>query len=130
MIGRLLLTAIILLACYAPLSDLPKVTIAPIEVSRGGERTLTMQATAYCNCAICCDTATGITASGAAASEITIAADWDVLPAGIWVQIEGIGRRQVQDRGAGIVGNRLDVWCESHAAAVSFGRRQVEVVVE
>lgn len=89
-----------------------------------------MEATAYCNCAICCDTATGITASGAVASETTAAADWDVLPEGTWIQIEGIGRRQVQDKGAAIEGNRIDIHMDSHEEALNFGRRQVEVVIE
>jgi 3D (Asp-Asp-Asp) domain-containing protein len=126
-----ILAAIILIACWTPLSDLPKVVITPVEVSRGGERPAVMfEATGYCNCAVCCDSETGITASGKVASSETVSADWDVLPEGTWVIIEGIGRRVVQDRGAAIRGNRLDVWFEDHAAALDFGRRQVMVKIE
>lgn len=125
----LLVASILLLCLWTPASDnSPPV----VEVSREAVRPAirVMEATGYCNCAVCCDTETGITASGKQASMETISADWDVLPEGTWVQIEGIGRRQVQDRGAAIVGDRLDIHMNSHAEALSFGRRTVEVVVE
>ena len=89
-----------------------------------------MEATAYCNCAVCCDSETGLTASGVVASGETVSADWSVLPAGTWVDIEGIGRRQVQDKGSAIRGNKLDIWCGDHAAALDYGRRQVMVKIE
>lgn len=65
------------------------------------------EATAYCSCEKCCgawaeNRPDGIvyTASGAVAQEgVTIAADWDVLPPGTVVYIDGLGERVVQDRG-------------------------------
>ena len=51
-----------------------------------------------------------ITASGVKAREgITIAADWDVMPEGTIVEIEGIGYRIVQDTGSAIKGHRIDL---------------------
>lgn len=135
--GSLLIACILLLALCTPASDdlplpTPTVSISPVEVSRGGERPLVMQmeATGYCNCSLCCDSETGITASGEVASGITVSADWNVLPCGTVINIEGIGRRVVQDKGSAIRGNRLDIWFSSHEAALEFGRRTVEVEVE
>ena len=71
----------------------------------------------------------GITATGVQASSRTIAADWNVLPPGTEVHIEGIGYRVVEDRGGGIKGNKLDVWFPSHQEAWEYGRRRVVVRV-
>jgi 3D (Asp-Asp-Asp) domain-containing protein len=134
---RLLLACILLLALYTPASDdkplpIPVVSITPAEVSRGGDRpsVRVFEATGYCNCSLCCDSETGITASGKVTSSETVSADWDVLPEGTAINIEGIGRRVVQDKGSAIRGNRLDIWFSSHEAALEFGRKQVKVVVE
>lgn len=57
-----------------------------------------------------CGTGTGITASGEpVAAGLTVAADQDVFPFGTVLYIEGIGIRVVQDRGADIQGQHLDV---------------------
>jgi 3D (Asp-Asp-Asp) domain-containing protein len=104
---------------------------APIEteVSRGlvREETLIMEATGYCSCSKCCGKSDGITATGVKASELTVSADWSVLPPGTRVYISGVGERIVQDRGGGIQGNRLDVWCPDHKTAKNFGRQTLEV---
>jgi 3D (Asp-Asp-Asp) domain-containing protein len=74
--------------------------------------------TAYCPCEICCgksagDAGYGITASGDVATEgVTIAMEG--LPFGTRVFIEGVGERVVQDRGSGIKGNRIDIFCSTH----------------
>jgi 3D (Asp-Asp-Asp) domain-containing protein len=86
------------------------------------------EVTAYCPCAACCGISTGITASGEMAVEgVTIAADWDVLPMGKAIEIEGIGVRVVQDTGGAIKGNRLDLFMDDHAAALDFGRHTLKV---
>jgi len=86
-------------------------------------------ATAYCPCERCCGSgASGITASGARPREgVTIAADWDILPEGTLVEIEGIGYRLVQDTGSAIVGYRIDIYFESHTEALAFGVQEVRV---
>lgn len=95
------------------------------------------EATAYCSCEKCCGTwaenrPDGIvyTASGAVAQEgVTIAADWDVLPPGTVVYIDGLGERVVQDRGGAIKGNAVDVYFEDHDEALVFGRQTVRLYI-
>lgn len=96
-----------------------------------------VEATAYCPCEKCCgkwalNRPDGIvyTASGAVAQEgVTIAADWSVLPVGTVIYIEGYGTRTVQDKGAAVKGNAIDVYFESHDEALVFGRQTVLVYV-
>lgn len=56
---------------------------------------------AYCPCAKCCGQwSGGLTASGTVPEEgRAVAADWDVLPAGTEIYIEGVGWRVVEDTG-------------------------------
>lgn len=94
-------------------------------------------ATAYCPCEKCCgvwaeNRPNGIvyTASGAIAQEgVTIAADWDVYPPGTVLQIEGLGEYIVQDRGGAIKEQKVDIYFESHEAALQFGRQEVRIRV-
>ncbi|NYB73891.1 3D domain-containing protein [Sedimentibacter hydroxybenzoicus DSM 7310] len=70
----------------------------------------------------------GITASGTLATEgQTIAADWDVFKVGTQIYIDGIGYRVVEDKGGAIKGNRLDVYMDSHEAALEAGRHMADV---
>ena len=108
---------------------IPEQVPAPVQEPSRGERVLMMEATAYCSCAKCCGKSNRITATGVQASSRTIAADWNVLPPGTEVHIEGIGYRVVEDRGGGIKGNKLDVWFPSHQEAWEYGRRRVVVRV-
>ena len=84
---------------------------------------------AYCSCPSCCGQwSGGPTASGALPEEgRTVAADWSVLPAGTEIYLEGIGWRTVEDTGSGITGDKLDLYMGSHAAALEFGVREIEV---
>lgn len=84
---------------------------------------------AYCPCAKCCGQwSGGLTASGTVPEEgRTVAADWDVLPAGTEIYIEGVGWRIVEDTGAGIDGQALDVYMASHEDALDFGVQTAEV---
>jgi 3D (Asp-Asp-Asp) domain-containing protein len=91
-----------------------------------GEFTVTY----YCSCTECCGKTDGITASGTFAQEgITVAADWTMLSPGTEIFIEGIGFRTVEDKGGAIKGNRLDVFMDSHAAALEAGIGQADVWV-
>lgn len=70
------------------------------------------------------------TASGAVAEQgVTIAADWDVLPPGTVVYIDGLGERVVQDRGGAIKGNAVDIYFEDHHEALVFGRQAVRLYI-
>ena len=91
-----------------------------------GEFTITY----YCACRECCDKADGITASGTLAQEgQTVAADWDMIEPGTEIFIEGVGFRTVEDKGGAIQSNRLDVFMNSHSAALEAGIGQAKVYI-
>jgi 3D (Asp-Asp-Asp) domain-containing protein len=73
----------------------------------------------------------GITASGAhTVAGTTIAADWNVLPEGTVVQIEGLpGTYTVQDTGSAVRGKHIDLFVETEQQAVQWGRRERKVTV-
>lgn len=78
-----------------------------------------------------CGSGTGMTASGVEATAgITVAADTSVIPMGTKIYIEGVGEREVQDRGGAIKGNRLDVAMTSHQDALRQSVRVASVWVE
>ena len=84
---------------------------------------------AYCPCTRCCGQwSGGPTASGTMPEEgRTLAADWDVLPAGTEVYLAGIGWRTVEDTGSSITGDKMDLFMDGHEEALMFGVREVEV---
>ena len=84
---------------------------------------------AYCPCETCCGQwSGGPTASGVMPEEgRTVAADWDVLPAGTEIYLDGIGWRTVEDTGSGITGNTLDLYMDSHQEALEWGVREIEI---
>ena len=84
---------------------------------------------AYCPCEMCCGQwSGGPTASGVMPEEgRTVAADWDVLPAGTEIYIDGVGWRTVEDTGSGIKGNSLDLYMDSHQDALEWGVQEIEV---
>lgn len=70
----------------------------------------------------------GITASGTTVKEgQTIAADWNLLPPGTTVYIEGIGERVVEDTGGLIKGNAIDVYVPDVETALQSGRHMADV---
>lgn len=102
----------------------------------------TFTVTAYCPCEKCCgiwalNRPNGIvyTASGAEAIEgITVGADWDTIPAGTEIYIEGVGYRTVQDKPAQWIveryeGRILDLFFKDHQAAWNFGKQELEVFI-
>lgn len=84
---------------------------------------------AYCPCETCCGKwAGGPTASGTMPEEgRTVAADWGLLPAGAEIYIDGVGWRTVEDTGGAITGNTLDLYMDSHQAALEWGVQEVEI---
>lgn len=102
----------------------------------------TFKATAYCPCVTCCgiwsaehpdrigtDYIQRTTSGTVAEAGRTIAADWDVLPEGTVVVIKG-HPYTVEDTGGAIKGNRIDIFYDSHEAALEWGVREVEVYKE
>lgn len=92
------------------------------EVSRGAERILTMEATAY--------TWTGNrTASGTWPAVGTVATDPEVIPLGTKIWVEGYGEAIAADTGGLVKGNIIDLYFPTESECWEFGRRQVEVRV-
>ncbi len=86
--------------------------------------------TAYCRCSACCGKSTGITASGTRATAgRTIAADASKFPFGTQLKIDG-HVYTVEDRGGAINGNKIDVYFDSHSAALQWGVRYCEVYMK
>ena len=95
----------------------------------------TFNTSAYCPCMSCCGKTNGITASGAPASEWYTLAAGSVYPIGTVIYIPYFkdkpngGWFVVQDRGGAISSDRLDIFYDSHSAALQFGRRYLECYV-
>lgn len=95
----------------------------------------TFNTSAYCPCMSCCGKTNGITASGAPASEWYTLAAGSVYPIGTVIYIPYFkdkpngGWFLVQDRGGAISSDRLDIFYDSHSAALQFGRRYLECYV-
>lgn len=93
--------------------------------------------TAYCPCSICCGKWSNPddprTASGTRPAElITVGADWDKLPAGTKLYIDGVGERVVEDKVAGWISDKydgrvLDLFFYDHTDAQAFGKMELDV---
>ena len=92
---------------------------------------VTFELSAYCPCEYCCDTYTGITASGLNV-EVGMCAAPDNIPFNSVCVIPELNMKlNVQDRGGYIINTydglvRLDIYCNSHEEALEFGRRIIE----
>lgn len=95
----------------------------------------TMNASAYCSCAACCGKTNGVTSSGAIAQPNHTIAAGPGLPIGTVIYIPALagqpngGWFRVEDRGGAISNNRIDIFMGSHAAALQFGRRNLECYI-
>lgn len=80
----------------------------------------TFKVTAYCPCSKCCGSyANGITATGTTASAgRTIAVDKNVIPLGTTVYIDGV---PYVAEDTGVSGNWIDLYMDSHEAALQWG---------
>lgn len=82
--------------------------------------------THYCACEICCGKTDGITATGTVATEgRTVAVDPQVIPYGSKIAVYypdgSLGHYVAEDCGGAIKGKRLDVYMDSHEAALAAG---------
>lgn len=91
---------------------------------------------AYCPCKKCCGKSPGspsygITATGTTATHgRTIAVDPRQIPLGSDVYIDGYGWFVAEDTGGGINGNKIDMFYDSHQAAIEHGVKTVSVYVK
>ena len=93
--------------------------------------------TGYCKCVKCCGKWAGYpTASGEWAVEgVTVGADWETIPAGSVIYIEGLGERIVQDKPSKWIiekynGKILDAYYQSHSDALNHGRQKTEIFIK
>lgn len=84
--------------------------------------------TAYCSCIKCCGKTNGITASGVKATANHTVAAPSTFAFGTELVIGG-KTYTVEDRGGAIQGNRIDVYMNSHAEALAWGVRYLNVEI-
>lgn len=82
--------------------------------------------TAYCSCSKCCGKSNGRTASGTRATAGRTVAASSKFAFGTKLNING-QVYTVEDRGGAINGNRIDIYVNSHAAALAWGVRYLPV---
>ncbi|QHI70502.1 3D domain-containing protein [Tichowtungia aerotolerans] len=121
-------------------------------VPNGTPQSIWIETTGYCPCGKCCGwhrswippfrpvyssgplkgkpKKVGITASGTKAKKGTIAADTHYYPFRTVMYIPGYGTGKVEDRGGDIKGPaRIDLFFNSHADALKWGRKRLRVQV-
>lgn len=106
-------------------------TVTARSTSRGGVTTASSgryKVTAYCSCVRCCGKTNGITASGRRATANHTVAAPSTFAFGTQMIING-RTYVVEDRGGAIQGNRIDVYMNSHAEAIAWGVRYLDVEV-
>lgn len=90
---------------------------------------ITVTATAYCPCVKCSEGYGRMTATGATATAgRTIAVDPSVIPYGTEIIIDG-NTYIAEDTGALIKGNKIDIFFDTHAETIQFGKRELVAYV-
>lgn len=84
--------------------------------------------TAYCSCSKCCGKKTGRTASGTKATAGRTVAASAQFKFGTKLKING-KTYVVEDRGGAVKGNKIDVYMNSHAAALAWGVKYLPVEI-
>ena len=109
--------------------DLPRTSSSESNTTTaviGGE---TYKITAYCSCSKCCGKTTGRTASGTQATAGRTVAAPSKFAFGTKLNIGG-HIYTVEDRGGAIKGNRIDVYVNSHSAALQRGVKYLPVSLQ
>lgn len=108
-------------------------TIIPLNPTQA--KLVRFTVTAYCPCKKCCGAyADGVTASGHVikAGDRFVAADCK-FPFGTRMIVPGYNNSKavtVLDRGGAIIGNHIDVFFDTHAEALKWGRQKLEIKIE
>ena len=118
-----------------PTEEATEETTAPTEEPQSVEPILeslgTFKLTAYCPCSKCCgEWADGITYTGTTATaDRTVAVDPSVIPLGSTLYINGQAYI-AEDIGGAIKKNRIDVFFDTHEAALEFGVLYADVSIQ
>ena len=105
------------------------VTTRTSTTTRSSTTTMLFKVTAYCPCAKCCGKfASGYTASGTKATAGRTIAASSQFAFGTKLLINGT-TYTVEDRGGAIQGNKIDIYCNTHAEAISWGVKYLPVQV-
>ena len=84
---------------------------------------------------ICCGKTNGVTSSGAIAKEWYTIAAGKGYSIGTVIYIPALANKPnkgwfvVEDRGGAITNNKIDIYMESHSAALIYGRRNLECYI-
>ena len=71
----------------------------------------------------------GKTATGITAEPGICAADWDFLPVGSLVWVDGYGWCEVQDRGGKVRGKHIDLFFPDRRQALRWGVKKMDVII-
>lgn len=102
------------------------------------ESVITVKATAYCLCKKCCGKSPSSPGYGHTASGLVIvpgtdmkviSVDPNVIPLGTEVYVDGYGYAIAADTGGAIKNNKIDVYKDTHAAALAWGVKTVNVYI-
>ena len=115
----------------------PRATGTSLETATNGKTptVVTVNASAYCSCSLCCGKSNGITSSGKHATEWHTVAAGSGYPIGTVIYIPALADKPnggwfvVEDRGGAISNNRIDIYMGSHSQALVFGRRNLECYI-
>jgi 3D (Asp-Asp-Asp) domain-containing protein/uncharacterized protein YabE (DUF348 family) len=95
---------------------------------------MVMEATAYCACFTCTKKTPShphykITKSGTTVRVGTVAVDPKIIPLGTKLFVEGYGYAVAEDVGSAIKGNKIDLYMNTHAECLIFGRKRIRVYI-
>lgn len=102
------------------------------------EKVINVRATAYCLCSKCTGKTPSSSGYGHTATGLVIvpgrdmkviSVDPNVIPLGSEVYVEGYGYAIAADTGGAIKGNKIDVYKDTHALALQWGVRNVNVYI-
>ncbi|MBR5268860.1 MAG: 3D domain-containing protein [Lachnospiraceae bacterium] len=97
-----------------------------IESAEPGEYLGEFKATGYCNCQKCSGGYTKTYSGTIPKANHTLSADLNKFPIGTKLVINGI-TYTVEDKGSSVNGNKVDIFFETHAEALAFGTKTVDV---
>ncbi|MBQ2937497.1 MAG: 3D domain-containing protein [Clostridia bacterium] len=114
---------------YVPNKTLSKKRSKAIKIAN--KKASNFKLTGYCSCYDCSEGWGTQTKSGRKAkANHTIASDLTVLPLYTEVYIKGMGTYTVEDKGGGVKGKHIDVYCNKHSQCYDIQSQAKVFVIE